>query len=92
MTAPKQEKWVYINKNKLNTNVISSIGAVFDFYSGSIKRSNKIWIKLGMEWLPRFLKEPRRLYRRNLISTPKFILQVIYLKLFNRELFKKSKI
>ncbi len=76
MTAPKQEKWVYQNKDKLNSNVITSIGAVFDFYAGTIKRPNKIWIKFGLEWFPRFLKEPKRLWRRNFISTPMFLWEV----------------
>ena len=90
MTAPKQEKWVYENKHKLNAKVISSIGAVFDFYSGNIKRSHPFWIKYGLEWFPRFLKEPRRLFKRNLVSTPKFILQVLYLKVFNKEFFNNK--
>ncbi len=77
MTAPKQEKWVHQHKEHLNANIICSIGAVFDFYAGTVKRPSSFWIKLGLEWLPRFLKEPRRLAERNLISTPKFIGAVI---------------
>ncbi len=73
MTAPKQEKWIYDNLDKLNVPVIGAIGAVFDFYAGTKKRSSKIWIKLGLEWLPRFLKEPRRLWERNMKSTPIFL-------------------
>lgn len=90
MTAPKQEKWVYENKNKLNAKVICSIGAVFDFYSGNIKRSHSFWINLGLEWLPRFLKEPVRLFKRNLISSPKFILQVLWVKMTGKKLFKET--
>jgi len=81
MTAPKQEKWVEQYKNLINAEIISSIGAVFDFYSGTIKRSNPFWIKLGLEWLPRFLKEPRRLWKRNFISTPLFIFYIAYYKI-----------
>ena len=73
MTAPKQEKWVAANKIDLSATVIVSIGAVFDFYAGTVKRSSPFWIKIGLEWLPRFLKEPRRLWRRNVISTPLFL-------------------
>lgn len=82
MTAPKQEKWVYVYKNKLNANMICSIGAVFDFYAGNVKRSSAIWISLGLEWLPRLIKEPRRLFYRNFVSTPKFILDVLLIKFF----------
>ena len=81
MTAPKQEKWVYNNNININAKLICSIGAVFDFYSGTVSRPSKFWIKAGLEWLPRFLHEPIRLAKRNLISTPKFILQVLYMKI-----------
>lgn len=90
MTAPKQEKWVYYNKNKLKANVICSIGAVFDFYAGTIKRPSLFWIKIGLEWLPRFIKEPRRLAERNLISTPKFILEVLCYKVFRKGFLSKN--
>ncbi|MCH7414624.1 WecB/TagA/CpsF family glycosyltransferase [Belliella sp. R4-6] len=77
MTAPKQEKWVHKNKMEINAKVICSIGAVFDFYAGTVKRPSKFWINLGLEWLPRLLREPKRLWKRNLISTPIFIIDVI---------------
>jgi N-acetylglucosaminyldiphosphoundecaprenol N-acetyl-beta-D-mannosaminyltransferase len=77
MTAPKQEKWVHQYKEQLNVNIICSIGAVFDFYAGTVKRPSQFWIKLGLEWLPRFVKEPRRLAERNLVSTPKFVWEVL---------------
>lgn len=86
MTAPKQEKWVYQNKAELSPAIICSIGAVFDFYAGTVKRSHPFWIKLGLEWLPRFLKEPKRLAERNLVSTPKFILEVFSYKFFKKGL------
>jgi len=81
MTAPKQEKWVYENKHLINAPVICAIGAVFDFYAGTVRRSGKFWISIGLEWLPRLLREPRRLWRRTLISTPLFIWFVILEKL-----------
>ena len=81
MTAPKQEKWVYENRNKLNATLICSIGAVFDFYAGTVQRSSQFWISLGLEWFPRLLREPKRLWRRNFISTPRFIIDVLGMKL-----------
>jgi N-acetylglucosaminyldiphosphoundecaprenol N-acetyl-beta-D-mannosaminyltransferase len=77
MTAPKQEKWVFDNKNKISVNAICCIGAVFDFYSGTIKRPHPFWIKMGLEWFIRLIKEPRRLAQRNFVSTPRFILDTI---------------
>jgi len=81
MTAPKQEKWAYQHKELLDANIIASIGAVFDFYAGTIKRPDIIWQKLGLEWMVRFLKEPRRLWQRNFISTPCFIWDVLIAKI-----------
>lgn len=81
MTAPKQEKWVEANKEFLTPTIITSIGAVFDFYAETVKRSSPFWINLGLEWLPRLLKEPKRLWRRNFISTPLFLLSVSKAKL-----------
>lgn len=77
MTAPKQEKWVNENKSKINVKTICCIGAVFDFYAGTIKRPHPFWIKMRLEWFIRLIKEPRRLARRNFISTPIFIFDVL---------------
>jgi len=77
MTAPKQEKWIYQNKNELHTACIAPVGAVFDFYIGAIKRSHPFFFKLGMEWLPRLIREPRRLWRRMFVSAPKFMIRLI---------------
>jgi len=80
MTAPKQEKWIYENREKLDVKLLGPIGAVFDFYTGNVKRPPAIFQKSGLEWLPRLFQEPRRLWRRNLISNPKFLLRVIHHK------------
>ena len=72
MTAPKQEKWLYKNKDKLNFKVASSIGAVFDFYAGNTKRAPQWMADFGLEWLHRSLLS-WRLAKRNLISNPVFI-------------------
>lgn len=77
MTAPKQEKWVYENKHLLNAKVICSIGAVFDFYAGTIKRPGRFWQNAGLEWLIRFITEPGRLWQRNLVSMPLFMWYVL---------------
>ncbi|HUX95286.1 MAG TPA: WecB/TagA/CpsF family glycosyltransferase [Bacteroidales bacterium] len=73
MTAPRQEKWVNNNRHLINARLICPIGAVFDFYAGTVKRPGKFWLNTGLEWLPRLLREPGRLWRRTLISTPLFL-------------------
>jgi N-acetylglucosaminyldiphosphoundecaprenol N-acetyl-beta-D-mannosaminyltransferase len=76
LTAPKQEKWIYQNREQLDAKFIAAVGAVFDFYTGKVNRSHPLFQKLGLEWLPRLLQEPRRLFRRNFISSPLFLLRV----------------
>lgn len=77
MTAPKQEKWIHNNLPHLNVKFAAAVGAVFDFYTGRVKRSSPIFQKLGLEWLPRLIYQPRRLWRRMIISAPIFLLDVI---------------
>ena len=81
MTAPKQEKWAYQHYNQLQVGHICCIGAVFDFYAGTVNRAPKWMIKLGLEWMYRLIKEPKRMWRRYLIGNIQFIWNVILEKL-----------
>lgn len=73
MTAPKQEKWAATHFNRINAQHIGCIGAVFDFYAGTVKRAPTWMINLGLEWLYRFLSEPQRLWKRYLLGNVKFV-------------------
>jgi N-acetylglucosaminyldiphosphoundecaprenol N-acetyl-beta-D-mannosaminyltransferase len=63
MTAPKQEKWVHKNRDKLNAKLAISIGAVFDWYAGNEKQVAPIWWKLKLGWLVRTVHRPEILKR-----------------------------
>jgi N-acetylglucosaminyldiphosphoundecaprenol N-acetyl-beta-D-mannosaminyltransferase len=81
MTAPKQEKWLQTHRKLLRVRTAVSIGAVFDFYAGNKARAPG-WVRnIGLEWLPRLIREPRRLARRNFVSSPLFIIRVVAQKL-----------
>lgn len=82
MTAPKQEKWVEANQDRLRAPVVGSIGAVFDFYAGTYPRAPQWMCRAGIEWLYRLFKEPQRMWRRNFISSPLFVLLVLRRHLF----------
>lgn len=74
MTAPKQEKWSYAHWPELNIQChLGSIGAVFDFYAGTVKRAPLCMQRVGLEWLYRWSREPRRLFRRYGLGNPQFI-------------------
>lgn len=77
MTAPKQEKWIHANRSRLNVPLVGAIGAVFDFYAGTVPRAPVWACRLGVEWLVRFWREPRRLWRRNVVSAPLFTVMVL---------------
>lgn len=81
MTAPKQEKWIFENRARLKVKFAGAIGAVFDFYTGRVKRSHPVFQRLGLEWLPRLIQQPRRLWRRMFVSAPIFLWHVIKARL-----------
>ena len=81
MTAPKQEEWIYKVLPQLNVRFAAAVGAVFDFYTGRIKRPHPLFRRLGLEWLPRLLQEPGRLWRRTFASAPIFLWHVFYAKI-----------
>lgn len=82
MTAPKQEVWIYYNHEKIETQIICGIGAVFDFYAETKKRPPRWMINCGIEWLGRLLSDPRRLWKRYLVYNVVFLYKIfrIYLR------------
>ena len=72
--SPKQERWSHQIRGMVSAKLIGPIGAMFDFYAGTMPMAPP-WIQAaGMQWLYRLAMEPRRLWRRN-IDGPLFILR-----------------
>ena len=85
--APKQEIWMYENYKKLNRGVMIGIGAGFDYLAGNTKHAPQ-WMKNNaLEWLYRLIQEPRRLWRRYLVTNSLFILflllETLHIKKFD---------
>lgn len=76
--APKQEKFIFKYKDDLKVPISLAIGASIDFEAGKVKRAPKWMQNCGLEWFYRFLKEPRRMFKRYFIDDVKII--KIYLK------------
>jgi N-acetylglucosaminyldiphosphoundecaprenol N-acetyl-beta-D-mannosaminyltransferase len=73
LSTPKQEKWMYEHRDKLRVPVMLGVGAAFDMNSG-ISRRAPAWMRAsGLEWLFRLVSEPRRLWKRYLITIPKAV-------------------
>lgn len=79
MTAPKQEKWTYSHWDELNIHChVGTIGAVFDFFAGTVDRAPLCWQKHGLEWLFRLLQEPRRMWRRYIHGNTLFLWNIFF--------------
>lgn len=76
--APKSEKWIHENKDKLNCKVIIGNGGTIDILAGTVKRAPEIYQKLGLEWLYRLIKDPKRIKRQ--MALPLFVLIVLFSK------------
>jgi N-acetylglucosaminyldiphosphoundecaprenol N-acetyl-beta-D-mannosaminyltransferase len=87
MTAPKQEKWVYINKGDLPACCVMSIGAAFDWFSGVKKQPSKFSRRFHLAWLERFVREPIRMMPR--IKSMIFFLYIVFRMKINK-IFKSS--
>lgn len=73
--SPLQEKWIFENRNKLSCHVMMGIGGSLDVFAGVAERAPKIWQNLGLEWLYRLIKEPKRFWR--MLALPKFAFTVL---------------
>jgi N-acetylglucosaminyldiphosphoundecaprenol N-acetyl-beta-D-mannosaminyltransferase len=80
MTAPKQEKWIHQHRHRLDVPLIAAVGAAFDYFAGTKKRASAAIQNIGLEWLPRLLREPRRMWKRSFVSTPMFLYHILHQK------------
>jgi N-acetylglucosaminyldiphosphoundecaprenol N-acetyl-beta-D-mannosaminyltransferase len=74
--SPKQELWAAAHQARLSSHLVLPVGAAFDFHSGQLRRA-PLWMRgAGLEWLFRFASEPRRLFKRYLVTNTRFLLLV----------------
>ena len=71
--VPKQEKWMARMRPRMSAPVLIGVGAAFDFHAGLVPQAPARMQKVGLEWLFRFMQEPRRLWRRYLRYNPRFV-------------------
>jgi N-acetylglucosaminyldiphosphoundecaprenol N-acetyl-beta-D-mannosaminyltransferase len=74
--APRQDQWISVHLQRLSVRVAVGVGGLFDFYSGLIPRAPQWLRELGLEWLYRFLQEPRRMWRRYFVGNVLFLYRV----------------
>ncbi len=76
--VPKQEQWMVKNRQALDVSLMIGLGGSLDVFAGTVKRAPKIFIRLGLEWLYRLLKEPWRIKR--MMKLPVFFISVLKYK------------
>lgn len=74
--APAQEKWINANMHKLKVRVCMGVGGSIDVLAGVAERAPEKWCNMGLEWLYRLLKQPKRFFR--MLALPKFALTVLF--------------
>jgi N-acetylglucosaminyldiphosphoundecaprenol N-acetyl-beta-D-mannosaminyltransferase len=74
--TPKQDVWISEHRDVLNAKVAIGIGAAMRFHAGVVRRAPNVIGGMGLEWLWRFAMEPRKLWRRDLIDGPQFLVRV----------------
>ncbi len=79
--VPRQEKWIDASRTVLNVPLCMGVGALFDFYSGTVPRAPMWMRKVGLEWAWRLAIEPRRMWRRYIVGNVVFILRLIKLRM-----------
>ena len=72
MSSPKKEKFLSCWNSRLQVPVCHGVGGSFDVMAGKVQRAPEKWQRLGFEWLYRLLQEPRRLWRRYLVTNTLF--------------------
>jgi N-acetylglucosaminyldiphosphoundecaprenol N-acetyl-beta-D-mannosaminyltransferase len=70
---PKQEKWMHKMRPRLSAPLLVGVGAAFDFHAGLVSQAPAWMGRSGLEWVYRFSREPRRLWRRYARYNPRFI-------------------
>ena len=84
--CPKQEFWMAEHRGKINA-VMIGVGAAFDYHAGTLKRA-PLWMQnYGLEWFYRLATEPRRLWKRYLVTNTLFIFKAVLPVLLSQ--FKK---
>jgi N-acetylglucosaminyldiphosphoundecaprenol N-acetyl-beta-D-mannosaminyltransferase len=76
MGTPLQELWVDHYFDRLDANVVWTVGALFDYVSGRVPRAPHWLADHGFEWVFRLAIEPRRMWRRYLLGNPVFLWRV----------------
>jgi N-acetylglucosaminyldiphosphoundecaprenol N-acetyl-beta-D-mannosaminyltransferase len=77
MGTPKQEVWLERQAERIDADVLWTVGALFDYVSGRVPRAPKWLADNGLEWIFRLAIEPQRMWRRYLLGNPVFLARVI---------------
>ena len=72
MSSPRKERWLDEHGPTLNVPFAMGVGGSIDVVAGIMRRAPPVWQRLGIEWLYRLIQEPRRMFRRYLVTNARF--------------------
>jgi N-acetylglucosaminyldiphosphoundecaprenol N-acetyl-beta-D-mannosaminyltransferase len=77
--APLQERWVRRHMEALGVPICAGVGGAFDMISGRVPRAPEWMQRNGLEWFYRFVREPRRLWKRYFVrDLPMFVRLMVH--------------
>ena len=85
ITSPKKENFINRWKDKLGVDFVMGVGGTFDVVAGKVKRAPEWMQKAGLEWFYRVIQEPRRMWKRYLVTNTKFAGMLIKEKIGKRK-------
>src|SRR5204863_9917686 len=74
LSTPKQERWMAAHAGRVNAPALIGVGAAFDMHAGTVRQAPRWMQRSGLEWFFRLASEPRRLWRRDAVNIPFFLL------------------
>ena len=74
--CPRQERWMAAHRGRIRA-VLIGVGAAFDYHAGRVRRAPKWAQNAGLEWAFRLMSEPRRLWRRYLLTNVLFVFYLL---------------
>jgi N-acetylglucosaminyldiphosphoundecaprenol N-acetyl-beta-D-mannosaminyltransferase len=77
LSTPKQERWMFEHRDRLNVPVLIGVGAAFDIHTERTSQAPRWMQEHGLEWFFRLTHEPKRLWKRYLLYGSEFVFLVV---------------
>jgi len=73
VSSPKKENFIEKWRDRFGVTFVMGVGGSFDIVAGKVRRAPRWMQRVGLEWFFRFLQEPRRLWKRYLVTNSRYL-------------------